>query len=295
MVSNTDDKNTIDNLNVHKGNKVFVGIEEDVNGNITNAYITDFVRYKGLALIALIFCFLIIVIGGKKGAKSLLTLFLTGISIIKILIPLILKGVDPVFPTLLICSVLLVINFLIVCGFNKKSIGAILGTTLGLTTSGILFLITGNILRITGINVEDAQSLTEILAGHNVNLKGIFFVCVMLGTLGAIMDIGITISSTMYEIEKNNPRISERELFRSGMNVGKDIMGTMSNTLILAYAGSAMILLLILSSYNMTFIEIVNQDIVASEILKALIGSIGIILTIPSTVFIMTKLKRSDN
>lgn len=112
----------------------------------------------------------------------------------------------------------------------------------------------------------------------------------MLGALGAIMDIGITISSTLYELKKGNPNISEKELIKSGMNVGKDIMGTMSNTLILAYLGSAMIMLIIFASDGMSFIEIINQDIVSSEILKALIGGTGIVLTIPITVLINTKL-----
>lgn len=285
------DKNAIDSFNVHKGNKVLLYIEEDDKGNIKNSYVYDFVRYKNLALIASVFIFLLIIIGGKKGLKSLLSLLFTGIAITKVLIPIILKGINPVIPTILICITLLIINFLIVSGFNKKSVGAILGTTIGLSISGGFFLISGNILRITGISGEDAQTLTSIVVGPNINFKGIFFTCVMLGALGAIMDVGITISSTMYEMKSNNPNISEKELFKSGMNVGKDIMGTMSNTLILAYAGSAMILLLILSSYDMTFLEILNQNIVASEILKALIGSIGIILTIPATAFIMAKLK----
>jgi uncharacterized membrane protein len=289
------DRNSIESYNVHKGDELFLEFEEDNSGKIINPYIYDFVRYKYLAVVAFIFIALLIVIGGKKGIKSLLTLLLTVFAIIKVLIPIILKGVNPELPTIFICIILLTINFLIVSGFNKKSLGAILGTTLGLSTSGILLFISGNMLRVTGINDEDAQTLTAIGMGNTINFKGIFFTCVMLGCLGAIMDIGITISSAMYEMKRNNPSISDKELIRSGMNVGKDIMGTMSNTLILAYTGSSMILLLILISNNMSFIEIINQDIVTSEVLKALIGGISIILTIPCTVFISAKLKITGN
>ncbi len=296
LIDNKDnDKNSIESYNVHKGDEMFLEYQGDNYGNIENPSIYDFIRYKYLAVIAFIFIALLIAIGGKKGIKSLLTLLFTVIAIVKILIPLILKGVNPELPTILICIILLTINFLIVSGFNKKSFSAILGTTLGLSTSAILLFISGNILRITGINDEDVQTLSTIVIGSTLNFKGIFFTCVMLGSLGAIMDIGITISSTMYEIKNNNPSISEKELIKSGMNVGKDIMGTMTNTLILAYIGSSLIVLLILLSYNMSFIEIINQDIVASEVLKALIGGISIILTIPCTVFITAKLKISGN
>jgi uncharacterized membrane protein len=286
----TTDKNQIEDYNVEKGNEVILDFEEDSNGNIKDASISDFVRYKNLAIIVVIFIMLQIIIGGKKGIMSLITLALTIIFVTKIIIPLILSGNGFVIPTIIICILILVINFLLVSGFSKKTLGAILGTSLGMVISGILFYISGHILRVTGMGYTDIQDLTVAMMGKSIDFRGIFFACVMLGSLGALMDIGITISSTMYEMKTNNPNISEKELIKSGMNVGKDIMGTMSNTLILAYLGGAMILLLVYASDNMSFIDIVNQDVVASEILKALIGGIGIILTIPITVLIMTKL-----
>ena len=286
----TTDKNQIEDYNVEKGNEVILDFEEDSNGNIKDASISDFVRYKNLAIIVVIFIMLQIIIGGKKGIMSLITLALTIIFVAKIIIPLILSGNGFVIPTIIICILILVINFLLVSGFSKKTLGAILGTSLGMVISVILFYISGHILRVTGMGYTDIQDLTVAMMGKSIDFRGIFFACVMLGSLGALMDIGITISSTMYEMKTNNPNISEKELIKSGMNVGKDIMGTMSNTLILAYLGGAMILLLVYASDNMSFIDIVNQDIVASEILKALIGGIGIILTIPITVLIMTKL-----
>ncbi len=286
----TTDKNQIEDYNVEKGNEVILDFEEDSNGNIKDASISDFVRYKNLAIIVVIFIMLQIIIGGKKGIMSLITLALTIIFVAKIIIPLILSGNGFVIPTIIICILILVINFLLVSGFSKKTLGAILGTSLGMVISVILFYISGHILRVTGMGYTDIQDLTVAMMGKSIDFRGIFFACVMLGSLGALMDIGITISSTMYEMKTNNPNISEKELIKSGMNVGKDIMGTMSNTLILAYLGGAMILLLVYASDNMSFIDIVNQDVVASEILKALIGGIGIILTIPITVLIMTKL-----
>lgn len=280
-----------EHTNVTKGNEVLLSIEENDDGSIKSATIYDFIRYKLIALVVFIFILLLSIIGGIKGIKSLLTLLLTGIAIKKIIIPIIIKGIDPIIPTILICIILIIINFILVSGINKKTLGAILGTTFGISISGILFLCIGAFLRITGINEEDAQILSSVIMGQSVNFRGIFFIGVLLSTLGAIMDIGITISSTMCELENNNPNISKKDLIKSGMNVGKDIMGTMLNTLILAYTGGALILLLVLSTYNMSFIEIINQDIVASEDLKALVEGTGIILTIPATVLIMAQFK----
>ncbi|WP_234124271.1 YibE/F family protein [Clostridium hydrogenum] len=291
LIDNTDtNKNDLEYYNVKKNDEVILHYDVDKGGNITNVYINDFIRYKNLITIVGIFIMLQIIIGGRKGVVSLFTLILTIIFVVKIIMPLILKGNNPVIPTIIICIMILVMNFLLISGFTKKSLGAILGTSLGMIISGILFYISGSILRVTGMSYEDSQTLSEVLMGKTVDIRGIFFCCIMLGALGAIMDIGITISSTMYEIKKGNPNISEKELIKSGMNVGKDIMGTMSNTLILAYLGSAMIMLIIFASDGMSFIEIINQDIVSSEILKALIGGIGIVLTIPITVLINTKL-----
>lgn len=293
LIDNTDtNKNDIEYYNSKKNDEVILHYEVNKKGNIANAYISDFIRYKNIIVIAGIFIMLQVLIGGRKGLISLFTLILTMALVITILMPLILKGNSPVLPTIVICIITLVMNFILISGFNQKSLGAICGTSLGMILSGILFYISGSVLKVTGMSYEDNQTLSEVLMGKTVDIKGIFFCCVMLGVLGAIMDIGITISSTMYEIKKSNPNVSQKELIKSGMNVGKDIMGTMSNTLILAYWGSAMIMLIIFASDGMSFIEIINQDIVSSEILKALIGGIGIVLTIPITVFITAKLDK---
>jgi len=286
------DSNVLEVFNVKNGNEVMLYIEENNDGSISSAYIYDFVRYKYVTILAIIFIILFIIIGGKKGFKSLITLFLTGVAIVKIIIPIIMKGLDPVIPTILVCIALLIINLLIVSGLNKKTFAAIIGTASGLLSSVFIILIVGNVMRFTGVSSDDVQALTYIPMEHAFNFKGLFFAAILLGTLGAAIDIGISISSAMYEVEINNSNITKKQLIKSGMNVGRDILGAMANTLMLAYASEAIVTIVILLSYKMSFMEIINQDVIASEIFKALAGSIGLIFTIPATVFTMAYLKK---
>jgi uncharacterized membrane protein len=205
------------------------------------------------------------------------------------------KGGSPVPITIIVCTGLIIINLLIIGGYNKKTFSAIIGTSFGLLSSGLIVFIIGNTMKTTGINSDDAQVISSIFGSRSFDFQGLFFSIMLFSSLGAVMDIGISISSAMYELENNTPNILESTLIKSGFNVGKDIMGTMCNTLILAFAGEIIITIITLSSYNLSFIEIINQDIIASEILKALAGSIGLILTIPITAFAFTKIPISQN
>lgn len=272
------------------GDKVMVSIDKNSDGTIKSAAIYDYVRYKYLYMVSLFFCSLLIILGGKKGIKSIVTLLLTGSAIVKIIIPFIMKGSSPVLITIMVCIGLIIINLLIIGGYNKKTFSAIIGTSCGLLSSGLIVYIMGDIMKASGITIDDAQVISAIFGARSFDFQGLFFSIMLLSSLGAVMDIGISISSAMCEIKNNNPDILDRTLVKSGLNVGKDIMGTMCTTLILAFTGEIIITVIMLSPYNLSFIEIINQDIIASEILKALAGSIGLILTIPITAFVFTNI-----
>ncbi|MFL0197812.1 YibE/F family protein [Clostridium sp. WILCCON 0269] len=293
--NNSTTSNTPKQTGLRIGDEVMVSINENSDGTIKDAEIYDYVRYKYLYMLSLFFAALLIVLGGKKGIKSLATLLITGIAIIKIIIPFIMKGDSPVTITVIVCIGLIIINLLIISGYNKKTLSAIIGTSLGLLSSGLIVFTVGNIMRSTGINPDDAQVISSVFGAQGFDFHGLFFCIMLLSSLGAVMDIGISISSAMYEIENTNPNISNSTLIKSGLNVGKDIMGTMCNTLILAFAGGIIITIITLSPYNLPFIEIINQDIIASEILKALSGSIGLILTIPITALTFANVPTSLN
>lgn len=278
----TDDKNNTQSF-ARVGDEVLVNIDQDTKGNINSAYIYDIVRYKYLYKLSAVFIILLILIGGVKGIKSVVTLAITGLAVIKILIPLIMKGYNPIIVSVIICIFVIVINLFIVSGRNKKTLAAIIGTSGGVLIAGAIAIYSNFIIRVNGLNDDEIQSIIYTIQNPNFNFKGLFFAGIIMGALGAVMDVSMSIASAMKEIKEAKPEMTKKELIKSGMNVGKDIMGTMANTLILAYVGGAMYIIIMIASYTTSISTAINQDIIAAEILKALAGSIGLILAIPIT------------
>ncbi|MDP4143718.1 MAG: YibE/F family protein [Bacillota bacterium] len=266
-----------------KGDEVLLNIDEDNSGHIKKAYMYEIVRYKIILALGAFFVGLLALIGGKKGVKSILALIITGAAVIKIIIPLTIIGFNPMIVSIIVCIVVSMINLIIISGKNKKTAAAIIGTVGGVIIAGIIAAVSINLLRLIGLTDEEAQMLIYISQNTSFNFKGLLFAGMLMGALGAVMDVSMSIASSMDEIRKSNEEISTRDLIKSGMNVGKDIMGTMANTLILAYAGGSMYVLMLMNSYNLSLLRTLNQDVMASEIVKTLSGSIGLILTIPIT------------
>ncbi|MCY6485060.1 YibE/F family protein [Clostridium aestuarii] len=285
IIDNTIDTSMSENFSLSKGDNILISIEEK-NGKITKAYMYQFDRGKYLLYLTLGFVILMILIGGIKGIKSVFTLALTIIIILKVLPTLLLKGYDPVTTSVLICIGIIVFTLLIVSGINRKTVSAIIGTSCGVAMAGLIALLMGNLTKLTGYGTEESQMLMYIPQNINFNYKGLLFAAILMGALGAIMDVSMSIASSMNEIDDSNPNISTASLMKAGMSVGKDIMGTMSNTLILAYIGASLQFVILLMAYNISFIEIINQNVIATEIVRALSGSIGLISSIPITIFV---------
>ncbi|MDD3839077.1 MAG: YibE/F family protein [Clostridia bacterium] len=258
---------------------------------IANAHIADYMRIKYLKYILLLFVVVILLVGGLKGIKTLLTLGLTIAIIYKVLLPLMLSGYSPVLVTIITSIIITVIVMLTVGGINEKSIAAIVGTVIGVCIAGIIAYFIGNAARLTGFSMEEAQMLSFIPQNVDFDLEGLLFSGIIIGSLGAVMDVAMSISSSIYEIGSVNPDLDLAQLIRSGMNIGRDVMGTMSNTLILAYAGSAIPMMLLFMAYNNPFDRIINMDLIATEVVRALAGSIGLVMTIPITAVIAALLR----
>ncbi|NPV44474.1 MAG: YibE/F family protein [Firmicutes bacterium] len=269
-------------IQFNEGDKVFVELQ--LRGDeIANSYITELVRDDLLIFLTVGFILSIILIGGLKGIKSVLTLGLTVLMILKVLLPSLLKGHNPIMLAIIVSAVVTAITMLIISGFNRKTLAAVLGTVGGVMIAGFLAFYIGNAIKLTGMTGEEAQMLFYIPQGVKFDYRGLLFAGIIIGALGAVMDVGMSIASSMAEVKKANPDMSTPDLIKSGMNVGKDIMGTMSNTLILAYTGGALPLLILFLAYELPLVEIVNLDIIATEIVRALSGSIGLVLSIPIT------------
>lgn len=270
---------------VEKGDRVLL-ILEILADDIFNGYIVDFQRDTYLLGLAILFIFLLLIIGKKQGFKAVITLGFTVLIIGKIMLPLLFKGYNPVVLALLTGIFVTALTLVIIGGFTWKTLSALLGTSGGLFTAAVISIIVGKLSNLKGLSGEEVQMLLYIPQEINFDFRGLLFAGIIIGSLGAVMDVSMSIASAMEEFKKIGDHLTFKELFKSGMNVGKDIMGTMSNTLILAYTGTSIPLLLLFMAYEQPFIKLINMEFLATEIIRALAGSIGLILAIPITAFV---------
>ena len=271
--------------------KMILQVDEDEEtGKITNLKIYERARDTKVYALIVIFAAALIIVGKKNGFKALITLGITVGLIFGIFLPCIIQGFNPILLALAVCSAATVITLFIISGNNKKTYTAIMGTIGGVIIAGLFAYSAGKILMLTGLGNEDAQLLAFIPQHRKIDYQGLLFAGIMIGALGAVMDVAMSISSAMWEIISVSPDISKKQLIKSGMNIGRDIIGSMSNTLILAYVSTSIPVLLLFILFSNGFTEIINLELLASEVLRAVAGSIGLICTIPITVRLVGKL-----
>lgn len=230
-----------------------------------------------------LFILLLWIVGGKKGLKSAVCLALTFVLTVFVFFPLVYRGFSPFWAAALVCVVSTVITIFFVAGANVKSVAAIAGTAFGVLVAGILAVIFGQLAGISGYNVSEVESLLFVGQNVPIDIGGLLFSGILISTLGAVMDVGMSLASTIDEIHGKKPELSVSELFRSGINVGRDMMGTMSNTLILAFVGGSIITLMLDYCYDLSYYQLINSNNICIEIMQGLAGTIGIVLTVPFT------------
>jgi len=284
-------RNTVEYVNPYnlifkQSENILLYQTETEDGKIEGLRIFERPRTDAIVFIIALLILALVVIGGLKGIKSAITLIFTGLIIFLVMIPLLLKGYNPIAVSVIVATLTSTFTLIVVSGKNRKTLTAILGTVGGVMAAAIIAILVGNWARLTGLGNEEAQLLAYVPHFRNLDYKGLLFAGIVVGALGAVMDVAMSISSAMSEIEQIHPRISNKDLFKSGMNVGRDIMGSMSNTLILAYVGSSIQALLLFYSFRVSSYAIINMDHMASEIIRAMAGSIGLVLAIPITAFI---------
>lgn len=271
---------------IHLKKNVKVVIHAESIDDETVYSIEDIKRSGVLVWLSVLFCALLIYVGRKKGLYSLVSIILTCGLICWVLSPVILAGINPVAATILICLISTAVTMYLVGGFNRKSTAATLGCVLSLIIAGALSFITVKIAHLTGLTNENSIFLYS--AHPELNFVSITISMMILATLGAVMDVGMSIASTINEIFTVDNTKSVKELFICGMNVGRDIIGTMANTLILVYIGGALPLLML--SSNIDFQKFINLNQVVTEIASALIGSSAIIICVPITALVASEL-----
>lgn len=254
---------------------------QSVSGDIsaTSVYSAnrEGIVYAFIALFLIILC----AIGGRKGIKASLGLVFTFICIIFLYIPLIFRGASPFWAAVLVAVITTLVTMYLIGGPSKKTACAILGSVAGVMIAGVVATGFGFFANISGYNVSDIENLLFLGDNTKIQVGGLLFSGLLIASLGAMMDISISVASTINEIHENTPGLSRMELFKSGMSVGRDMMGTMSNTLILAFAGGSISVLITNYVYDLPFVQVINSYGIGIEIMKGLSGSIGVILTVP--------------
>ncbi|MBR9646987.1 YibE/F family protein [Clostridium tyrobutyricum] len=270
------------------GMKVVISLSVSENNYIATVYSYN----RGGIIYAFVGIFVLILwaIGGRKGFKSVIGLAFTFICIVFLFIPMLYRGYSPFLSAVVVGILVTIVTMYLIDGLTVKSVSAISGTIIGVIIAGGVASAFGYFAKISGYNVSEIEDLVVISSKTHLSIGGILFAGILIAALGAIIDVSISIASTINEIYDKNPELTSRELFISGMNVGKDMMGTMSNTLILAFTGGSINTLLLIYAYNMKYNQIINMYSVGIEIMQGVSGSIGIILTVPIVSFITCRL-----
>lgn len=267
---------------VEAGDKIIL-YNLDNQGSESDWVLGEYLRTDALLVLGIVFLVLLLIFARFKGLNTIISLAFTCLAIFTVFIPAILNGFNIYFWSIITCIFIIAMSLLIIYGANKKSLAAGIGCFVGILVSGGLALVMDKILKLTGLVSEESLYVIRVNAEHPLDLKAIIFAAILIGAIGAIMDVSMSIAAALAELQEKLEYTPLSLLIKSGISIGRDIMGTMANTLILAYIGSSLSVVLLLVSYNSSLLELLNKEMIVVEILQSLVGSIGILITIPLT------------
>ena len=268
------------------GMKVIV--MQSIAGETTIASVYSQDREWVIYIFAILYLLALCIIGGKQGIKGCLGLIFTFFCVIFVYLPLVYLGYSPFWSAVFICFLTTLVTMYLIGGSTKKTCAATLGTLAGVVLAGISAWCFSKASGISGYNVSDIETLMTLWNTNRIQVGGLLFSGLLISCLGAVMDVAMSISSAIDEIYKQNSSLTRKELFKAGMRVGRDMMGTDSNTLILAFAGSSVSTLLLNYAYDLPYQQIINSNNIGITIMQGLAGSFGIVLSVPLTVLICT-------
>ena len=267
-----------------------VVVMQSVAGETTIASVYSQDREWVIYIFALLYLLALCVIGGKQGIKGCLGLIFTFFCVIFVYLPLVYLRFSPFWTAVFICFLTTLVTMYLIGGPTKKTCAATLGTLAGVVLAGLSAWCFSKASGISGYNVSDIETLMTLWNTNRIQVGGLLFSGLLISCLGAVMDVAMSISSAIDEIYKQNTSLTRKELFKAGMRVGRDMMGTDSNTLILAFAGSSVSTLLLDYAYDLPYQQIINSNNIGIAIMQGLAGSFGIVLSVPLTVLICTVL-----
>lgn len=262
-----------------EGMKVVAILSESQGEIVASVY--GYNREPMLYLMIGLFLIIIWLIGGRQGLYSILGLAFTFICIFSFFLPMVYRGFSPVAAAVIVVIASTLVTMYLVAGISVKATAAVIGTVMGVLVAGIIALVFGRLCHVTGYNVSDIENLIYVQEQVGIQVGELLFAGILIAALGAVMDVSMSISSTLQEIHDKNPGLTGRQLFYSGMTVGRDMMGTMSNTLILAFAGGSINTLVLFYAYAYSYTQIINMYDIAIEIMQGVSASLGVVLTVP--------------
>ena len=287
---------TVNNVTLFYGVKMAVGEEfvisiYEEDGQIVRTSFYEYNRVPAIFILLAVFVLITVLVGGKTGLKSLLGLALTVAVLIWIYCPLLIKGASPAWLALGLCVYVEIICFTLLDGVRRKTVCAMLGTAAGMGIAVLFGVIAQAVTRITSYNMYSTNSLVDEfnniqVSGIPLHIHGLLSAGIVIASLGAVMDVAMSLSSAIQELKTVNPDLTLGQLWRSAMRIGRDMVGTMTNTLILAFAGSSLLLIIYLWSLDLSFYQLLSSSFLAVELIQALASSIGVILCVPLTALI---------
>ena len=269
---------------VKKGDKILIIATEDEE---YDWYLYDYDRSLPLWILGLTFVGLVLLFGRTKGIHTLISLGYTCAAVFFVFVPSVLSGGNIYFWSIVTCIYILVMTLTINEGYNKKTLAAIIGCASGVIVSGLLTVISSHFLNMSGVTGDDSINL---IMNFDIDLNALIFAGIILGAVGAVEDVAVSISSSLKELHEQVENPSFGSLVKSGINIGRDIMGSMANTLVLAYIGCELSATLLQVMYSSSVSTLFSREKIVAELLQALVGSIGILLAVPLTAVVSAAL-----
>jgi len=263
------------------GDEIMITVSSLPDGSLS-AHFTDFYRGRSLLLLMGTFIAFGIIVSGWKGVRSLIGIGLSLVVIIVIILPGIQEGKDPLLTTIFGSFLFVSYSLYIVYGWNVKTHAAVIGSLLALIITGILALIFVGQTQLTGYGDENMFYISQITQ-NTLNVRNLLLAGILIGTLGVLDDLVISQASAVFELYRNKPEQDFKNLYQSAMNIGKDHIAATVNTLVLAYAGAALPMLLIFSLRSVDYLLAINLEFIAEEIVRTLVGSLGLFAAVPLT------------
>lgn len=290
LVQNIIDPNRmpLHNLDVKPGDEILLKVD-GTKDNLTRVLINNYSRDGFLIYLTGLLVLLIVIVGRFQGIRTVIALAISIALILKVMVPLIIAGYNPILIAIIISGAIAFLTFMIVTGFNRKAGSATIGILGGVLVASLVVVFAEQQLHFTGISSSRTAIITQFTTSDKIDFRNILMAGIIMGLLGSAVDAAIAVASSVREVRRANPKLSVQELMSAGMSVGTDLLGTITNTLVFAYLGLRLILLM--TFYGTTIfsgskMEIINTETLSAEILRMLAGSIGLVLTIPITAFV---------